>query len=134
MRKRPIHDFVCEQLKRVSYVDIDGRSVGYDYQSILDALRVAFPASRTTGRAIAVIAKDLNITQRLPVRIRSRRRLAYGYARSLMVSVATPTPETLMPISETVAQKFPEFTLTWWQLRSLYRDLPIKRGNHAVRV
>jgi hypothetical protein len=110
--KRFAHDYFV----RVNYVDIYGRKVGYDYEHILTELKKKFPTAKTSKRWLRMMAYELNGTTRMPVRRRSRRALAEGYAMTLLLS--TPALN-FNSIRCRVYRKFPDTTPSLADLKRL---------------
>jgi hypothetical protein len=82
-----IKQFAHDYFVRVNYVDIYGRNVGYDYDFILTELKKQFPEAKTSKRWLRMMAYELSGSGRMPVRRRSRRGLAEGYAMTLLLKI-----------------------------------------------
>jgi hypothetical protein len=108
--KRFAHDYFM----RVSFVDIYGRNIGYDYDFILAEIRATFPGARTSRRWLQDMAYVLNRSAKLPVRRRSRRALSEDFAMALLLR-----PIRYVSICNAVRNKFPDHVQTLKSLRSL---------------
>lgn len=85
-RYKTIKDYAQHLLLLADFIDCYGRRVGLHYDVILALIRVEFPRSRTTKRALRYILHyQLDRAARLPARHRSRRILSREYARSLLL-------------------------------------------------
>lgn len=130
--KRWAHEFFV----RVSYVDIDGRNVGYDYEYILAELKKKFPDARTSKRWLRKMAYELNGQVRMPVRRRSRRALARGYAEALLLRVTDAEINAGLQyrtVYKYVWGKFPDHTISIEGLKEIERELKRRSFNVPVR-
>jgi len=118
-RKQTIKEFARDYFIRVNYVDIYGRKVGYDYEHILAEIKKNFPNAKTSKRWLRKMAYELNGTERLPVRRRSRRALAEGLAMTLLLRRSS----AYGGVTVDVKKKFPERHLCADDLRRLERHL-----------
>lgn len=121
MRTGTIREYARELLLRVSFVDVFGRNVGYDYQYILSLIKKAFPRSNTTPRLLWWEAAELRSEGiRIPARRTSRRVAARDYTRALlMVSESTGYGLSNSAIRNKVRARFPEVrALSLIQVRS----------------
>jgi hypothetical protein len=112
MRKGTIKAYANELLTKVSFTDIYGRHVGFDYLYILSLIKSKFPNSGITIRVLRWAAYELNRddTVRVPARRHSRRLLARDFTRALLMET---DPETNLGLSnraigDRVRSKFPE--------------------------
>jgi hypothetical protein len=112
--KMTIKKFAHDYFMRVSFIDIYGRNIGYDYDFILEEIKRTFPDARTSRRWLQDMAYILNRSARLPVRRRSRRTLAEDYAMSLLLR-----PYLYGSVRDAVRKKFPEHGTSLRTLRSL---------------
>lgn len=106
----PVRARVEQLLAAVSFVDIHGRNVGYDYKAITQTIKKEFPTSRVSVKAL----KDwyaYNMQgqgKRLPVRRKSRKVLARDYTRILLLQNEDALGLSLRVIKRRVKTKFPE--------------------------
>lgn len=118
-RRGTIKEYAEELLCHVSFVDIYGRDIGYDYVHILAMIRKRFPKSSATraggnfGRGgftkAALRYIRAQMTCRLPARLRSRRRMAREYTRVLLTHKnAAGVGLTFLSVRRRVRVKFPE--------------------------
>ncbi len=119
-RAQTIRAFAHEYFLRVNYVDVYGRNIGYDYEFILAEIKRAFPTARTSKIWLRRMAYELNGSTRMPVRRRSRKALAEGFAMSLLVKQSRLS---LNGIRVDVKRKFPDQTVTLAEIKKLERHL-----------
>ena len=112
-----IKSFANEYFTRVSFVDIHGRKIGYDYDHILDEIKIKFPNARTSRHWLRKMAYTLNREMRLPVRRRSRAALAEEYAMSLLRRLSGR--HVYKNVGSLVQEKFPGHRPNPTKLRSL---------------
>lgn len=110
------HDFFL----KVSYVDVYGRNVGYDYDYILAELKKQFPEAKTSKRWLRMMAYELSGTVRMPARLRYKG-LAEGYAMALLVS--TPQDISYVGIVARITKKFPAYSPSLITLHHLENKL-----------
>lgn len=115
--KPTIKEFAHDYFLRVNYVDIYGRNVGYDYDHILAEIKKQFPKSKTSRRWLRIMAYELNGSARMPVRRRSRRALAEGYAEVLLLRRSGGSVHR--HVTEAVKKKFPDQHISAPELRRL---------------
>lgn len=115
-KRLTIKTFAHEYFTRVSFVDIYGRNIGYDYDFILHEIKRNFPGAKTSRRWLQNMAYVLNRSEKLPARRRSRRSLAEDFAMSLLIK---PSRTSINGIRVDVRQKFSDQTVTISMLRSL---------------
>lgn len=113
-KRLTIKKFAHDYFMRISFIDIYGRKVGYDYNFILQEIKTNFPGARTSRRWLQDMAYVLNRSERLPVRRRSRRALAEDYAMALLLR-----PSQYGSIRDAVKKKFPEHGTSTHSLQSL---------------
>jgi hypothetical protein len=123
-RAQTIKKFAHEYFVRVNYIDIYGRDVGYDYDYILAEIKKQFPKARTSKRWLRMMGYELTGTVRMPMRRRSRRALAEGYAMTLLLKTTrTKTGMRYDHILEGVRKKFAEVVMSAIELRRLENNL-----------
>lgn len=84
-RYKTIKEYAQLLLVKVDFVDAYGRNIGYDYERILEKIKLEFPRARTTKRALRhILYYGLDRSVRLPARLRSRKVLAREYAKMLL--------------------------------------------------
>lgn len=116
-KRLTIKKFAHDYFMRVSFVDIYGRNIGYDYDLILDEIKTNFPGARTSRRWLQDMAYVLNRSAKLPVRRRSRRALSEDYAMSLLLRRGGV--HVYRDVATTVQKKFPEHRPTPARLKSI---------------
>lgn len=116
-----IKKFAHDYFTRVSFVDIHGRNIGYDYDFILSEVKRAFPHARTSRPWLQKMAYTLNRDARLPVRRRSRLALSEEFAKALLLH--RNGHHVYRDIGTTVQRKFPEYRPTPARLKSLEASL-----------
>lgn len=120
----PVRAYVEELLTAVSFIDINGRKIGFDYLTIAQMVAKKFPNSRLKTRARqeqrGITTRKFHLLQdwymprarrqglRFPVRYRSRRLLARDYARALLIEQTDNVGLTLETIRRRVRKRFPE--------------------------
>lgn len=134
MRKGTIKEYANDLLMKVSFTDVYGRNVGYDYLHILGLIKEKFPKTNITIRVLRWAAYELNRdgSVRVPARRHSRRRLARDYTRTLLMQTDPETGFGLSnkAISDRVNKKFPEvrpLSLTKMRtqlVRAGHKDVP----------
>lgn len=134
-RANTIKQLANEMFKTTNYVDIHGRPVGYDYEFILAEIKARFPSARTSKRWLRKMAYELTGTVRMPMRRRSRRALAEGYAMTVLLR---RRPDGLGIIEKSVAraviEKFPDQPVTFKTLRRLENHLRFLKIDVPVRA
>lgn len=126
--KLTIKKFAHDYFMRVSFVDIHGRNIGYDYDFILEEIKANFPGARTSRRLLQDMAYILNRSERLPVRRRSRRALSEEYAMSLLLRRSGR--RVYSNIADDVKKKFHEHRPTKARLRSL--EVRLRNRNFPI--
>jgi hypothetical protein len=116
-RKQTIKEVANALFLKVSYIDINGRNVGYDYDFILAEIKKKFAGARTSKRWLRKMAYEIAGTVRMPVRRRSRRALAEGYAMALLLRRGGGS--VYGEVTRTVKKKFPEQHISADKLRRL---------------
>lgn len=116
-KKLTIKKFAHDYFMRVSFVDLHGRDIGYDYDFILAEIRRTFPGARTSRRWLQTMAYALNRDTRLPVRRRSRRALAEDYA--MVMLMRRSGSNVYDHVTREVKKKFAEQHISADELRSL---------------
>jgi hypothetical protein len=112
-----IKSFANDYFTRVSFVDIHGRNIGYDYDHILNEIKIKFPKARTSRHWLQKMAYTLNREMRLPVRRRSRVALAEEYAKTLLLR--RTDADVYSKVAYLVHKKFPDQRVPPSRLRSL---------------
>lgn len=131
-KKQTIKEFAHEYFVRVNYIDIFGRNVGYDYEYILSEIKKQFPKARTSKRWLRMMQYELNGTVRMPMRRRSRRALAEGYAEVLLLRRSGK--HVYAHVTNEVKKKFPDQHLSATELRRLEGHLRFLKFAVPVRV
>jgi hypothetical protein len=124
-RKPTIKSFARDYFVRVNYIDIYGRGVGYDYEFILAEIKKQFPDAKTSKLWLRRMAYEIVGTVRMPMRRRSRRALAEGYAMTRLLKLARNSVlgSRYDNVVQRVREKFPEQTLSTSDLRRLENRL-----------
>jgi hypothetical protein len=122
-RAQTIKDFAREYFQRVNYVDIYGRKVGYDYDFILTEIKKKFPAARTSKRWLRMMAYEITGTVQMPMRRRSRRALAEGYAEVLLLRRQGQSVDIYKNITREIKRKFPDQHVSSDELRRIEKHL-----------
>jgi len=117
--KMTIKRFAHEYFVKVSFVDIYGRNIGYDYSTILAEIKKHFPHANTSRRWLQDMAYVLNRSERLPVRRRSRRALAQEYALSMLLRQRNGAGLKYASIGAACRSKFPDQRTSVASLRKL---------------
>jgi len=129
-RAQTIKDFARDYFVKVSFTDISGRNIGYDYTFIFEKIKAQFPASRTSRDWVRKMASELNQHEKLPVRGRLNKPSRNSYAMSLLVS--SPETDTYLKIKNAVRRKFPKFAFDIRELLRLERKL-VRLGYNPPR-
>lgn len=127
-KRMTIKAFAHDYFTRVSFVDIYGRKIGYDYDFILHEIKAHFPGARTSRCWLQKMAYVLNRSEKLPARRRSRRSLAEDYAMSLLLRRSGQ--HAYHDIQKSVRAKFPEHSPSSTLLRSL--DVRLKNRGFTI--
>lgn len=120
-KEQTIKEFAREFYLKTSFVDIHGRSIGYDYSFILAKIKARFPNSRTSRDWVRKMASELNQHEKLPVRGRINKPSRNAYAMALLVR--SPETHTYLKIKNSVLRKFPKFRFDLREFRWLERKL-----------
>lgn len=126
--KMTIKQFAHDYFLKVSFVDIYGRNIGYDYSYILAKIKEQFPNARTSRRWLQDMAYIFNRTEKFPVRRRSRQALAEDYAMALLLK--KNGPNTYSNIAGAVRRKFPDRRISHERLRSL--EVWLRNKNYPI--
>jgi len=105
----PVKARTEELLAAVSFVDIHGRKIGYDYGTIMEMIKAEFPNSRISSRVLRTKnAYDMQCAGiQLPVRRRSRKVLAREYTHALLLQNEGMLGLSLRTIRTRIRKKFP---------------------------
>jgi hypothetical protein len=120
-KKPTIKKLAHEYFVKVSFVDIYGRNIGYDYNFILDRIKEQFPNARTSRRWVQDMAYILNRSEKLPVRRHSSRTTAEDYAKALLLKRSGR--KAYSHITGAVKERFPDQHFSADHLRQLDRWL-----------
>lgn len=131
-RRQTIRAFAHDYFLRVSYVDIYGRNVGYDYDHILEEIKANFPNARTSKIWLRRMAYE--ITDRMPVRRRSRRALASDYAMSELLRTRSGRGISMPVIIRNIHIKFPGQHVSLPELRRMEARLRVNKFDVPERT
>ena len=106
---------------KLSFVDVYGHAIGYDYDFILAEIKKKFPEAKTSKVWLRRMAYELNETVRMPARCRACRRLAESYAKVLLLRRSGPS--VYRNVTKAVKEKFPERHFSAPELRQIERSL-----------
>lgn len=103
---------VEQLLTAVSFVDIYGRPIGYDYAAIVKMIKRDFPHSRISVKVLKdwYTYRMQGEGKRLPVRRKSRKVLVRDYTRTLLLQNKDDLGLSLRSIKDRVRKKFPGVT------------------------
>lgn len=110
-RTGTIREYAEKLLTEVSFVDLDGRKIGYDYATVAAMVTDRFPKSRVSASLLRTwYAYAMRVEgQRMPVRCRSRRLLARNYTRVLLMQTDKGgIGLSFNTIQRRVAKRFPD--------------------------